>query len=304
MSFEFEAIFSLLGWTSAWDVSELESRLLTIEFLYTLRVTESGVYFRLFTHEFYPTWRELSNLLNFPNNIPLDLDDALEDFEKHKFWTEISKHFVFNSHRTSDIEHPTLRFFHKWLGFTFFPHDDTSKVRSADLQLMYAIVKKIKVSPVHLIVVHWLIVPSYQVGHVAICSLVTHIASNLDMLQGASLEFIEEHRDTFGYDHLFHAHLLKRVNDELYMMYGEIQLRLPNSELALYSVRTFHVDLQAQPVNAQAPQRTASERITHRQEPVWRRANPGQEHPAHASYDSCMDHNYQVINPWEYPPTH
>jgi hypothetical protein len=133
MSSEFNAIFSLIGWMSAWDVSELGSKLLTIEFLCTLRVTESGVYFRLFTREFYPTWRELRNLLNFPNNIPLDIDEALEDFEKHKFWTEISKHSVFNSHRTSNIEHPTLRFFHKWLGFTFFPRDDTSKVISADL---------------------------------------------------------------------------------------------------------------------------------------------------------------------------
>jgi hypothetical protein len=87
---------------------------------------------------------------------------------------------------------------------------------------MYAAVKKIKISPVHLIVAHWLIVPSYRVGPVAICSLVTHLASNIDMLQGASLEFIEVRRDTFGYDHLFHAHLLKRVNDELYMMCGEI----------------------------------------------------------------------------------
>jgi hypothetical protein len=108
MSSEFNAIFSLIGWMSAWDVSELGSKLLTIEFLCTLRITESRVYFRLFTCEFYPTWRELSNLLNFPNNIPVDLDDGLEDFEKHKFWTEISKHFVFHSHRTSDIEHPTL----------------------------------------------------------------------------------------------------------------------------------------------------------------------------------------------------
>jgi hypothetical protein len=65
MSSEFDAIFSLIGWTSAWDVSELGSKLLTIEFLYNLRITESGVYFRLFTREFYPTWRELRNLLNF-----------------------------------------------------------------------------------------------------------------------------------------------------------------------------------------------------------------------------------------------
>jgi hypothetical protein len=176
MSSKFDAIFSLLGWTFAWDVSELGSKLLTIEFLCSLRTTESGVYFRLFKQEFYPTWRELSDLLNFPSNIPVDIDEALEDFEKHKFWTEISKHSVFNSHRTSNIEHPTLRFFHKWLGFMFFPHDDTSKVRSADLQLMYEAIKKIKVSHVRLIVAHWLIVPSYQVGPIAVCSLVTRIA--------------------------------------------------------------------------------------------------------------------------------
>jgi hypothetical protein len=88
------------------------------------------------------------------------------------------------------------------------------------------------------------------------------------MLQGASLEFIEEHHDTFGYDHIFHAHLLKRINNELFMTYGETKLWLPNPELALYSVRTFHVELQAQPVNARAPQRTTSKRITRRQEPV------------------------------------
>jgi hypothetical protein len=87
---------------------------------------------------------------------------------------------------------------------------------------MYAAIKKIKVWPIYFLVAHWLIVPTYRVGPIAFCSLVTRIASNLDMLQGASLEFIEEHRDTFGFDHLFHAHLLKRVNDELYMMYGEI----------------------------------------------------------------------------------
>jgi hypothetical protein len=161
MSTEFDTIFSLLGWVSAWDVAELGSKLLTIEFLCTLRTTESGVYFRLFKQEFYLTWRELSDLLNFPSNISVDIDEALGDFEKHKFWIEISKHTVFYSHRTSDIEHPTLRFFHKWLGFTFFPRDDTSKVRMADLQLIYAAIKKIKVSHVRLLVAHWLVVPSY-----------------------------------------------------------------------------------------------------------------------------------------------
>jgi hypothetical protein len=129
------------------------------------------------------------------------------------------------------------------LGFTFFPRDDTSKVRVANLQLMYAAVKKIKVSPVCLIVAHRLVVSSYRVGPIAIYSLVTRIATKLNMLQGASLNFIEDHRDTFGYEHFYHAHLLKRMNNELFMTYGETKLWLPNLELALYSVRTFHVEL-------------------------------------------------------------
>jgi hypothetical protein len=135
------------------------------------------------------------------------------------------------------------------LGFTFFSRDDTSKVRVADLQLMYAAIKKIKVSPIHLLVAHWLVVPSYRIGPVAICLLVNRIAAKLNMLQGASINFIEDHRDTFGYEHFYHAHLLKRIN----MTYGETKLRLPNPELALYSVQTFQVELQAQPVNTRVP---------------------------------------------------
>jgi hypothetical protein len=89
---------------------------------------------------------------------------------------------------------------------------------------MYAAVKKIKVSPVCLLVAHWLVVPSYRVGLVAIFSPVTRIAANLNMLQGASLNFIEDHRDTFGYEHFYHAHLLKRINSKLFMTYGETKL--------------------------------------------------------------------------------
>jgi hypothetical protein len=123
------------------------------------------------------------------------------------------------------------------------------------------------------------------------------------MLQGASLNFIKDHHDTFGNEHFYHAHLLKRINNELFMTYGETKLRLPNPELALYFVRTFHVELQAQLVNIRVPQRTASERITPRhQELVWHGADPEPEQPAHASYDEWMDHNYRVPNPWEYPP--
>jgi hypothetical protein len=66
--------------------------------------------------------------------------------------------------------------------------------------------------------------------------LVTRVAAKLNMLQGASLNFIEDHHDTLGYEHFYHAHLLKRINNKLFMTYGETKLWLPNPELALYSV--------------------------------------------------------------------
>ena len=49
---------------------------------------------------------------------------------------------------TNDIHHPTLRFMHKWLGFTLFPRLDFRTVRVDDLKLLYASVKRRKVSPV------------------------------------------------------------------------------------------------------------------------------------------------------------
>jgi hypothetical protein len=58
------------------------------------------------------------------------------------------------------------------VGFVFFPWDDPRKVREEDLQLMYAAVKKIRVSLVRLLVEHWLATPNLK-GVVGCTSLVT-----------------------------------------------------------------------------------------------------------------------------------
>jgi hypothetical protein len=236
MADEFDIIFSLVGWTTFENITELGSKLLTIEFLCTLQLTELGVCFRLFTEEFTLTWRNLSDLLGFPSIAPIDIDAALGDFDTHRFWTAISREPYLHAHCTGDIEHPTLRFLHRWLGATFFPRDDKSKVRVADLQLMYAAVKKVKVSPVCLLVHHWLSVPNYKVGDVAICSIITRIATSLNLIKGYSLDFIGEHRDIYGFDYFSHGHLLKREKGDLFMTYGNASLRLPNPEMALYFI--------------------------------------------------------------------
>jgi hypothetical protein len=50
--------------------------------------------------------------------------------------------------RCNDILHPTLRLWHKWLSITVFPRDDFRTVRTNELRILYAAVRRIKVSPV------------------------------------------------------------------------------------------------------------------------------------------------------------
>jgi len=141
---------------------------------------------------------------------------------------------------------------HKWLGVAFFPRDDASKIRAIDLQLIYEAVKKIRVSPVHALVDHWLSIP--EVGDVAICSIVTRLGVKLKLLEGSSLDFIDAHRQIYGYKHFNHAHLVKKIKGDLYMKYGDAKLRLPNPKMALYSVQTLYIEFQARPVNRRGAQ--------------------------------------------------
>jgi hypothetical protein len=62
---EFSEIFALLGWTSSYHTSARGCRLLTLEFLCTLKSSNDGVTFRLFCQEHTLSWRRLSNALGF-----------------------------------------------------------------------------------------------------------------------------------------------------------------------------------------------------------------------------------------------
>ena len=87
-------------------------------------------------------------------------------------------------------------------------------------------------SPVHALVDHWLSIPEYKVGDVAICSIITCLAVKLKLLEGASLDFIHTHRQIYGYEHFNHVHLVKKIKGDLYMTYEDAKLRLPNPEMA------------------------------------------------------------------------
>ena len=54
----------------------------------------------------------------------IDVDTTIQDFDRMKFWREISKELTCYRPRTNEIHHPTLRFMHKWLRFSLFPRQD------------------------------------------------------------------------------------------------------------------------------------------------------------------------------------
>jgi hypothetical protein len=52
MDVEFDFVFRAIGWEGVWNVVEQGSKLLTLEFLCTLQITDNRVKFRLFGKEF------------------------------------------------------------------------------------------------------------------------------------------------------------------------------------------------------------------------------------------------------------
>lgn len=163
-----------------------------MEFLCTLGTTDNGVEFRLFGKEFTPTWKDLSLLLGFDSCCAVDFDSILQDFDRSRFWKDISGKTEFEYPKTNDIHNPTLRFMHRWFGMSLFPRFDTRTARIDYLKLLYAMIKR-KVSPVKCMMYQWLEVFS-RTANIECTSLVTRIASNLGLLANASILYISELR--------------------------------------------------------------------------------------------------------------
>jgi hypothetical protein len=150
MDSEFELVFKNVGWEMLEKFNEQGCRLLTIEFLCNLQPEDTEVFFRLFNKEFSPSWRKFSRFLGLSEQCVVDIDAAITDFYRTRFWRDVSNDVVCHRPRTDEFHHPTLRFLHKWLGFTLFPREDFRIVRIEELKLLYAMIKKKKVSPIKL----------------------------------------------------------------------------------------------------------------------------------------------------------
>ena len=93
----------------------------------------------------------------FHKRYSIDLDHSLKGFNHHNVWGAISGQSVvgkFQPHNTN-IQHPTLKFMHRWIAMNLFPRDDIRVVHNDELKkILYAIVKKIKISPMMAMIKH------------------------------------------------------------------------------------------------------------------------------------------------------
>jgi hypothetical protein len=148
----------------------------------------------------------------------------MRNFNKVEFGDAISRKFA--RLRFSDIHNPSLRFLHRWMSFTLFPVVKLRSVTTAELKCLFAMVNRIKYTPV-------VDIASKIPGPIECISLVTRIAMTLGY---SDLAYSEGDVPVLGLDHFVHAHILRKEPDySLFMLYGRKAIWLSNPALRLYS---------------------------------------------------------------------
>ena len=102
-----------------------------------------------------------------------------------------------------------MRFLHRWIGVTLFLCDDVRILRNDDLRLLYAMVHKIRVSPVKAMVAHWQ-GDAERIGPIEFTSIITGLA-NFFCLLNRSVQYISTSRSLITKEYFIQAHMLKEV---------------------------------------------------------------------------------------------
>jgi hypothetical protein len=113
--------------------------------------------------------------------------------------------------------------------------EELRSVTTPELKCLFAMVKRIKYTPIAEIVDYFKNV--HKMSEPIECtSMVTRIAMNLGCPEMSNLAYIEEDVPILGIDHFVHAHILcEKPNHSLSMLYDCKAIRLPNPGLRLYS---------------------------------------------------------------------
>nr|AAX96698.1 hypothetical protein LOC_Os11g15150 [Oryza sativa Japonica Group] len=245
MDVEFCSIWKAVGWQRFAVVDEPGSRLLTLQFLCTLKEIEDGISFRFFRKKFTLTWKGLSTLLGFHDSCKIDTQKGISGFEKNRFWEDISGAPICKKPRTNNIHNPTLRLMHKWIAMILFPRSDLRPIMGDELIIMFAMVRNIKISPMKCMIRQWLESIKFSTP-IECTSLITRIAKGLGVVSD-QIVFISAARPHIDEAYLVQGHILKHGVDGslIYFFSGSTnEIPLPNAGYHLYNCHELTIPMQ------------------------------------------------------------
>jgi hypothetical protein len=237
--------------------------------------------FHLFEKSFGHDFSRFNEILDFSKSC-LPESSAMRNFNKVEFSDAISGKST--RLRFSDIHNPSLRFLHRWMPFMLFPMMELHSVATPELKYLFAMVNRIKYTPIVDIVDYFKNVHKMS-APIECTSMVTRIAMNLRCLEMANMAYIEGDVQILGLDHFVHTHILCEKPDySVSMLYGRKAIRLPNTALRLYSCEslTLQFDRMGEArhnftelphthgrARMEAAQQTMTIPQAHPQEPQW-----------------------------------
>jgi hypothetical protein len=146
---ELPTILRTIGWGKLYDEPHQGLRLLILKFLTTFEIVKKGrklfIKLHLFRKSFGCHFSCFSELLDISKSC-LPESTTMRNFNKFEFSDAI---FGKSARlRFSDIHNPSLRFLHRWMSFTLFPMVELRSVTTPELKCMFAMVNRIKYTPV------------------------------------------------------------------------------------------------------------------------------------------------------------
>jgi hypothetical protein len=89
-----------------------------------------------------------------------------------------------------DIQQPTLRLMHHWIPMTLLSRHDIRVVHNTKMQILYAVIKKIKIAPIKEIFKHWLDLLKLFSTSISCTSFVTRIATSVGAMEDQDVDYI------------------------------------------------------------------------------------------------------------------
>jgi hypothetical protein len=150
------------------------------------------------------------------------------------------------------------------------------------MQLIYATMKRKVVSPVNMLVEHWLLFPNL-VGDISCTSLITWIANDLGIIWDATIISIDTPCEIISYNYFSQARWVKKIQEKLHYIHNKSAIPLPNPGLGIYSVQSFLINKQAQLVQQQPPRTSARASSSN-----YAGADPLHQDVAYQSYENFV----------------